>query len=49
MRVVSSSETRITVDVGEAYDTVGSGGTFVLERAGPGSYRIVEELGQWIA
>ncbi len=37
------------VDLGEAYDTVGSGGQFVLESLGDEAFRIVEQTGGWIA
>ena len=48
-KVKRVSETQMKVEMGEAYGEVGSGGGFILERVGPGSYRIVEELKQWIA
>lgn len=45
----SVSDTEVEVEIGEAYDTVGSGGKFLLQRDGPGSFRLVEQLGGWIA
>ena len=43
------SDTQIVVEMGEAYDNVGSGGKFLLERVAPDSYRVVEVLETWIA
>src|SRR6187549_2790755 len=43
------SDTQVKVELGEAYDNVGSGGTFLLERVDPCSYRVVQQLVEWIA
>jgi hypothetical protein len=42
------SETQLTVELGQAYQSVGSGGKFLLERIDSNIYRIVEELEGWI-
>ena len=45
----SISVTHVEVEIGEAYGTVGSGGKFLLQRDGAGSFRLIEQLGGWIA
>ena len=47
--ILSVSASHFTIDIGEAYGTVGSGGQFVLERLDDGSFRILDTLRQWIA
>ena len=48
-RILSASTHHITVDIGEAYGTVGSGGQVHLERLSNDRFRIVDVLQQWIA
>ena len=48
-KVRKVSETQVTVQMGEAYGDVGSGGTFLLEQVEPGTFRVVEVLETWIA
>jgi hypothetical protein len=48
-RVRQLSESRFRVDIGEAYDTVGSGGEFVIEQCGDRGFRVVAVLSEWIA
>lgn len=43
------SDTQFLVDIGEAYDTCGSGGEFLLERLGDGSFSVAEVRRGWIA
>ncbi len=43
------SDTQFLVDIGQAYDTCGSGGEFLLERNSDGSFRVAEVRGGWIA
>ena len=45
----SVSDTQVEVEIGEAYGTVGSGGRFLLQRDGPSSFRLIEQLDGWIA
>ena len=40
VRISSVSDTQFLVDIGEAYDTCGSGGSFLLERNSDGSRAI---------
>jgi hypothetical protein len=47
--ISTASETLFTVDIGQSYDTVGSGGQFQLERLSDGSFRISDTTGLWIA
>ena len=48
-RIKPISETRVLVEMGEAYGDVGSGGKLLLERVAPDFYRVVEVLETWIA
>lgn len=48
-RVVSESDQRVTVEMGEAYETVGSGGEIQLDRSENHTFRIRGILSQWIA
>jgi hypothetical protein len=48
-RILSVSTNRFTVDIGEAYGNVGSGGAFVVERLNSGSFHILDTISQWIA
>jgi hypothetical protein len=43
------SDTQFLVGIGEAYDTCGSGGEFLLERIPDGSFRVAEVRDGWIA
>ena len=45
----SVSDTHVEVEISEAYGNVGSGGKFLLQRTGSGSFRVVEQLERWIA
>ena len=47
--IPSVSGNHFTVDIGEGYGTVGSGGQFLVERSDDGSFRILDTLRQWIA
>jgi hypothetical protein len=48
-RVKIVSETQLTVELGEAYDSVGSGGKFLLERVDSSNFRVIGESLTWIA
>jgi hypothetical protein len=48
-RVKSLSVTQVEVEVGEAYGAVGSGAKIVLQRNRVRSFRVVEQLGGWVA
>ena len=45
----SVSDAHVEVEISEAYGNVGSGGKFLLQRTGSGSFRVVEQLERWIA
>ena len=45
----SVAETTVEVEISESYGDVGSGGKFLLQRDGPRSFRLIEQLGGWMA
>ena len=48
-RILAISEPQFTVQIGEGYGNVGSGGQFLLERIEDRSFRILQMPRQWIA
>jgi len=48
-KIVSVSLPQVTVEIGESYGTIGSGGTFLLQRLAGDSFRVTDTLAGWIA